>query len=313
MNELKEQIDIKSLIYEVRGVEVMLDSDLAFLYGCTNGTKTINQAVKRNIERFPNNFYFQLTKEECKFINSSRSQFGTLNKSGDNRGYNLKYLPYAFTEQGVAMLSSVLRTKEAAKVSVNIMNAFVYMRKFISENKDIFKRVVQIENKTDYIENTLKEFDNNFKILFNKFERKEDLKSKLFFNGEIYDAYSLLVDIIGKANKEIIIIDNYVDKVTLDILAKKKVNVTILLITDENKSRLTDTDVNKFNSEYPTLCIKYTNIFHDRFIILDKKELYHIGSSLKGLGKKVFAISKIEDNDYLDLLLNKVFIIGSVV
>ncbi len=207
MNELKEQIDIKSLIYEVRGVEVMLDSDLAFLYGCTNGTKTINQAVKRNIERFPNNFYFQLTKEECKFINSSRSQIGTLNKSGDNRGYNLKYLPYAFTEQGVAMLSSVLRTKEAAKVSVNIMNAFVYMRKFISENKDIFKRVVQMENKTDYIENTLKEFDNNFKILFNKFERKEDLKSKLFFNGEIYDAYSLLVDIIGKANKEIIIIE----------------------------------------------------------------------------------------------------------
>ena len=305
MNVLQENLNIKSLIYEVRGKQVMLDSDLAYLYGCANGTKDINKAVKRNIERFPNNFYFQLTKEECKFINSSRFQFGTLNRSGDNRGHNLKYLPYVFTEQGVAMLSSVLRTKEAAKVSVDIMNAFVEMRRFINENKDIFKRIIEIENDTIYIKNTLIDHEDKINGLFNKFERKEDLKSKLFFNGEIYDAYSLLVDIIGKANKEIIIIDNYVDKVTLDILAKKKVNVVVLLITDENKSRLTNTDINKFNSEYPTLRIKYTNIFHDRFIILDKKELYHIGSSLKDLGKKVFAISKIEDNDYLDLLLDR--------
>ena len=307
MNELKEQIDIKKLIYEVRGVEVMLDSDLAFSYGCTNGTKTINQAVKRNIERFPSNFYFQLTKEEYEYIIiSSRSQIGTLNKSGDNRGYNLKYLPYVFTEQGVAMLSSVLRTKNAAKVSVNIINAFVYMRRFINKNKDIFKRVIEIENDTSYIKNALIDHEDKINKIFNKFDRKEDLKSKLFFDGEIYDAYSLLVDIISKASKEIIIIDNYVDKVTLDILSKKKVNVVVLLITDDKKSQLTKTDINKFNSEYPLLQIKYTNTFHDRFIIIDDKELYHLGASLKDLGKKVFAISKIEDKEYLNNLIERI-------
>ena len=307
MNGLKEQIDIKNLIYEVRGVEVMLDSDLAFLYGCTNGTKTINQAVKRNIERFPSNFYFQLTKEEYEYIIiSSRSQFGTLNKSGDNRGYNLKYLPYVFTEQGVAMLSSVLRTKNAAKVSVNIINAFVYMRRFINKNKDIFKRVIEIENDTSYIKNALIDHEDKINKIFNKFDRKEDLKNKLFFDGEIYDAYSLLVDIISKASKEIIIIDNYVDKVTLDILSKKKINAVVLLITDENKSKLTKTDINKFNSEYPLLKIKYTNTFHDRFIIIDNKELYHLGASLKDLGKKVFAISKIEDKEYLNNLIERI-------
>ena len=306
MNELKEQANIRNLIYEVRGKQVMLDSDLAFLYGCTNGTKDINKAVKRNIERFPSNFYFQLTKEEFQNL---KFQIGTSNIKEHG---GIRKLPYVFTEQGVAMLSSVLRTKNAAKVSVNIMNAFVYMRRFINENKDIFKRVIEIENKTDYIESTLKEYDKNFEVIFGKFDRKEDLKSKLFFDGEIYDAYSLLVDIISKANKEIIIIDNYVDKVTLDILSKKKVNVMVLLITDENKSKLTKTDINKFNSEYPTLKIKYTNIFHDRFIIIDDKELYHLGASLKDLGKKVFGINKIEDISVLNQILKKVNVISNI-
>ena len=300
MNELIEQTDIRNLIYEVRGVEVMLDSDLAILYGCANGTKTINQAVKRNIERFPSNFYFQLTKEEYQNL---KSQIGT---SNDNFYGGIRKLPYVFTEQGVAMLSSVLKTNNAAKISVNIMNAFVYMRRFINENKNVFKRIINIENKTDFIENTLKEHDKNFEIIFDKFDRKEDLKSKLFFDGEIYDAYSLLVDIISKANKEIIIIDNFVDKVTLDILSKKKVNVMVLLITDENKSKLTKTDINKFNSEYPLLQIKYTNAFHDRFIIIDNKELYHLGASLKDLGKKVFAINKLNDKHYLKLLISMI-------
>ena len=300
MNELKEQTDIRNLIYKVRGVEVMLDSDLAFLYGCTNGTKDINKAVKRNIERFPNNFYFQLTKEEYNKIkiDNLRFQFGTTNMK--------RTLPHVFTEQGVAMLSSVLRTKNAAKISVNIMNAFVYMRRFINENKDIFKRVIEIENDTSYIKNALIDHEDKINKIFNKFDRKEDLKNKLFFDGEIYDAYSLLVDIISKASKEIIIIDNFVDKVTLDILSKKKVNVVVLLITDDKKSQLTKTDINKFNSEYPLLQIKYTNTFHDRFIIIDDKELYHLGASLKDLGKKVFAISKIEDKYYLKLLINMI-------
>jgi len=300
MYELEEKINIKDMIYEVRGKEVMLDSDLAKLYGCSNGTKTINLAVKRNIERFPNDFYFQLTKEEYTnmTLNNLRFQIETANMK--------RTLPYAFTEQGVAMLSSVLRTKDAARVSVNIMNAFVEMRKFINENKDLFKRMIEIENDNSYIKNTLLEYDKNFEIIFDKFEKKEAFKNKLFFNGEIYDAYSLLIDIISKAKKEIIIIDNYVDKVTLDILSKKKVNTTILLITDKNKSRLTKTDIDKFNSEYPKLNIKYTNTFHDRFIIIDDKELYHLGASLKDLGKKVFGINKIEDTNYLKLLLDMI-------
>ena len=300
MYELEIKTEIKSMIYEVRGKQVMLDSDLAKLYGCKNGTKTINLAVKRNMERFPNNFYFQLTKEEYDkiVINNLRFQFETANMK--------RSLPYVFTEQGVAMLSSVLRTTNAARVSVNIMNAFVGMRKFINENKDIFRRVLSIENKTEYIENTLLEYDKNFKYIFDKFDRKEDLKSKLFFNGEIYDAYSLLIEIISSVNKEIIIIDNYVDKTTLDILTKKKVNVTILLITDKNKSKITKTDIDKFNSEYKGLNIKYTNIFHDRFIIIDKKKLYHIGASLKDLGKKVFGINKIDDKDILINIKNKI-------
>ena len=300
MNELKEQANIRNLIYEVRGKQVMLDSDLAILYGCINGTKTINQAVKRNLERFPSNFYFQLTKIE---YDNLKSQIGT---SNNNFYGGIRKLPYVFTEQGVAMLSSVLRTKNAAKISVNIMNAFVYMRRFINENKDIFKRVIEIENDTSYIKNALIDHEDKINKIFNKFDRKEDLKSKLFFDGEIYDAYSLLVDIISKASKEIIIIDNYVDKVTLDILSKKKVNVMVLLITDENKCKLNKTDINKFNSEYPTLKIKYTNIFHDRFIIIDDKELYHLGASLKDLGKKVFAISKIEDKEYLNNLIERI-------
>ena len=300
MNVLQENLNIKSLIYEVRGKQVMLDSDLAILYGCKNGTKEINQAVKNNPLKFPDRYCFKLSDKESKsFLVKNFDQ------KKETRGGKFKN-PTVFTEQGIYMLATILKTKMAASSTIKIMDTFVEMRKFINENKDVFKRVISIENKTDYIENTLKEHDKNFEMIFNKFDRKEDLKSKLFFNGEIYEAYSLLVDIISKADKEIVIIDNYVDKVTLDILTKKKVNVIVLLITDKNKIRLTDTDVNKFNSEYPTLRIKHSNIFHDRFIIIDNKELYQIGSSLKDLGKKVFEISKIEDNDYLDLLISKI-------
>lgn len=297
MYQLEQKVDIKNMIYEIRGKEVMLDSDLAILYACTNGTKDINKAVKRNMERFPNNFYFQLTKEEYDNIikNNLRFQTGTTNMK--------RSLPYVFTEQGIAMLSSVLRTKNAARVSVNIMNAFVEMRKFINENKGLFKRIIEIENDTSYIKNTLLEHDKKFEMIFDKFDRKENLKSKLFFDGQIYDAYSLLLDVISRAEKEIIVIDNYVDKITLDILSKKKMNVTILLVIDDKKSKLTKTDINKFNSEYPMLKIKYMSVFHDRFIIIDNKELYHLGASLKDLGKKVFGINKIEDTNYLNLLL----------
>ncbi len=214
-------------------------------------------------------------------------------------------LPYVFTEHGVMMLSGLLKSDVAAKVNVNIIKAFVSMRKFINENKDIFKRMIAIENKTDYIKSTLIEHNIKIEELFDKFDKKEELKSKLFYNGEIYDAYSLLVDIISKADKEIIIIDNYVDKKTLDILTKKNINVIVYIITSK-KSNITKLDIEKFNSQYPKLEIRYTSVFHDRFIIIDKNKLYHIGASLKDLGLKVFGISKIEDLDYLNMLLDKI-------
>ena len=297
MYALKENINIKNLIYEVRGKQVMLDSDLAILYGCKNGTKEINQAVKNNPLKFPDRYCFKLNDTEYNYL---RSKILTTNANMSRSN------PTVFTEQGIYMLATILKTKVATEATIKIMDTFVKMRRLINENKDIFKRIISIENKTDYIESALKEHDKNFEIIFDKFERKEDLKSKLFFDGEIYDAYSLLVDIISKSNKEIIIIDNFVDKVTLDILSKKKINVVVLLITDENKSKLTKTDIKKFNSEYPLLKIKCTNIFHDRFIIIDSKVLYHLGASLKDLGKKVFAISKIEDKNYLNLLINMI-------
>ena len=300
MNELKENTDIKNLIYEVRGKQVILDSDLAVLYGCKNGTKEINQAVKNNPLKFPERYCFKLDDEESKsFLVKNFDQ------KIETRGGKFKN-PTVFTEQGIYMLATILKTKVATEATIKIMDTFVKMRRLINENKDIFKRVIKIENKTDYIESALKEHDNKIEELFDKFERKEDLKSKLFFDGEIYNAYSLLVDIISKANKEIIIIDNFVDKITLDILSKKKVNVMVLLITDDKKSKLTKTDIKKFNSEYPTLKIKYTNIFHDRFIIIDNKELYHLGASLKDLGKKIFGITKIEDNEYLNNLIERI-------
>ncbi len=197
------------------------------------------------------------------------------------------------------MLSGIIKTEKAAKVNVEIMREFVRLRSYVGGN-------FSIANDISIMKNMLSNHETKINELFDKFDRKEDLKSKLFFNGQIYDAYSLLVDIIRKAKNEIIIIDNYIDKVTLDILSKKKVDVIVFLITDKNKCKLTKTDIDKFNSEYPKLNIKYTNIFHDRFIILDKKELYHLGASLKDLGKKVFGITKINEEDNLYSLLNKI-------
>ena len=296
MDALKEKIDIKDLIYEVREKQVMLDSDLAVLYGCKNGTKEINQAVKNNPDKFPERYCFKVTTPEFKTL---RSKILTANINMN------RTTPRVFTEQGIYMLATILKTKQATSATIKIMDTFVSMRKFINENKDIFKRMIAIENKTDYIKSTLIEHDIKIEELFDKFDKKEELKSKLFYNGEIYDAYSLLVDIISKADKEIIIIDNYVDKKTLDILTKKNINVIVYIITSK-KSNITKLDIEKFNSQYPKLEIRYTNIFHDRFIIIDKNKLYHIGASLKDLGLKVFGISKIDDKEYLKVLKERV-------
>ncbi len=286
MNEIiiKEK-DIKDMIYEVRGKQVMLDSDVAFLYGVE--TKRINEAVRNNKERFPENFCFRLDEGEYKNL---KSKFST---SSDNWGGRRK-LPYVFTEQGVAMLSGIIKNKTAVKVSINIMNAFVEMRKFISNNAQIFNRLTKVEYK-------LLENDEKFDILFDKLEGKNELTEKLFFDGQVYDAYSLLINIIRKAKDKIIIIDNYIDKTILDVLIYKNENVKVEIWTKNVKC---DLDIKKFNLQYPNVEIKKVNNFHDRFIILDDEELYHVGASLKDLGKKCFALSKMDGLYIKDVLKN---------
>ena len=197
MNEIEEKLNIKDMIYEIRGKQVMLDSDLAKLYECKNGTKEINQAVKRNVEKFPNDFCFQLTNAEKDFL---RSQVVTANINNMSRN-----LPYVFTEQGVAMLATILRTPVATKVSIDIMRAFVEMRKFIYSNRDIFRRVISMENNIEMLNDKQKENEKKFDLIFNEFKGKE-FNEKLFFNGQIYDAYSLLINIIREAKTKIIII-----------------------------------------------------------------------------------------------------------
>ncbi len=297
MNELeiKENIKIENMIYEVRGKQVMLDSDLARLYKCANGTKDINKAVKRNIERFPDDFYFQLNATDIKEnINlSSRFHFGTLKM---NRGNNLKYMPKVFTEQGVAMLATVLKTPVASKMSVAIMRAFVTMRKYISTNL-----IEQIN-----INNMVLKHDNEIRLLqesFSKFEEK-DKSNEIYFDGQIYDAYSKIKDIFNEAKKELIIVDAYADKSTLDLIRNLNINVTLIV---KNKTLLTKTDINKYNSQYNNLKIIYNDTFHDRYFILDKKIVYHSGTSINHAGSKTFSLNKLEDNLVKETLINKIY------
>ncbi len=272
---LDEKIKIEEMIFEVRGKQVMLDFDLAKLYGCANGTKSINLAVHRNIEKFPEDFYFQLTNEE---VSNLRFQFETSKHGGVRRN------PYVFTEQGVAMLASVLRTPVATKVSIGIMRAFVMMRKYISSEL--------IEQK--YINNLVIKHDEDIKLLqesFNKFEEKKK-DNEIYFNGQIYDAYSKIVDILEESHDNIIIIDNYADKNVLDMIKNLKVDVTIIC---KNNGLLKKIDIDKYQKQYKNLKVVYNNDFHDRYIILDKKEIYHCGSSLNYAGSKTFSINKLED------------------
>ena len=295
MNEIQEKLNIKDMIYVIRGKEVMLDSDLAKLYECKNGTKEINQAVKRNVEKFPNDFCFQLTKEE--YLNL-RSQLVTSSLQ-DNYG-GRRYNPYVFTEQGVAMLATILKTSVATKVSIDIMRAFVEMRRFINSNKEMFTRVISIENDLKLLNDKQNINEEQIQLLFNELGKKE-FKEQLFFDGQIYDAYSLLINIIREAKNKIIIIDNYLDKTILDILSYKNDNVIVKLYVKDIKTKL---DIDKFNLQYSNTSIKVIKNFHDRFIIIDDQILYHVGASLKDLGKKCFAISKI-NNSYIKDILNK--------
>ena len=288
---LMSETDLRSLVYVIRGQQVMLDSDLAALYQVE--TKVFNQAVSRNIERFPENFRFQLTVEEYA---SLRSQFVTSNGRGGRR-----YLPYAFTEQGIAMLSGVLRSDVAVQMSIRIMNTFVEMRRFIANNALLFERISNIELKQlEYQKSTDERFDKVFRYIDDHAESQQ----KIFFDGQIYDAFSLLVSLIQKAEREIILIDGYVDVNTLNLLAKKQPNVRVKCYTYAS-ARLTNQDVAQFNAQYPTLEVTRTQAFHDRFLILDGTTAYHIGASLKDAGKKCFGISLLEEPQLTADLLNR--------
>ena len=289
-NELSNE-DIKKLIYTIRSKQVMLDSDVAMLYHYE--TKNINKAVKRNLDRFPEDFCFQLTEMEFQNL---RFQFGTLNKKVNNGDVTRKYLPYVFTEQGISMLSGVLKNEIAVKVSVNIMRAFVEMRKFLMINGQVFERLTNMEYK-------LLEHDKKFDEVFNQLQLEDNIKQRIFFDGQIYDAYSLIIDIIKKANNKILIIDNYIDDSILKMLAKKKSNTEVIILTSD-KSNIETLDIKKFNKEYPILKVSKTNRFHDRFIVIDNQEMYHLGASIKDLGKKCFAINRIEDTEIIEKIIN---------
>ncbi|QGN24245.1 ORF6N domain-containing protein [Elizabethkingia anophelis] len=270
--------EIRNLIYNLRGKQVMLDSDLATLYQVE--TKILNKAVKRNIERFPEKFCFQLSDEEAEFL---RFQIGTSNAGRGGR----RYLPYVFGEQGIAMLSAVLRSDVAVRVSIEIMDAFVEMRRMLISNASLFHRL-------DKIEIRQLETDQKIEEIFKALESDKLHSEKgIFYNGQIFDAYTFVSDIIRSAESSIILLDNYVDDTVLTLLGKRNDNVNATIYT-KNISNQLRLDVQRYNSQYPTIEIEVFSDAHDRFLIIDGTELYHIGASLKDLGKKWFAFSRMD-------------------
>ena len=292
--------NIQDKIFTIRGLQVMLDEDLAELYQVES--KRLNEQVKRNIDRFPEHFRFQLTEDEYKILrsniatlnsnNSLRSQIATLE---NYRGKHRKYLPYIFTEQGVAMLSAVLKSKIAIQVSIQIIDTFVSMRKFISNNALIFQRLDTLEQKQ--FKN-----DENFNEIFEAIQSK-DIKPKqgIFYDGQIYDAYVFVSDLIKSAKQSIQLIDNYIDDSVFTLLLKRESDIDTTIYT-KNITKEIELDLKKYNAQYPNIELKKFNSSHDRFLIIDEKEVYHIGASLKDLGKKWFAFSKL-DIDASDILL----------
>ncbi len=286
--------EIQRRIHNMRGVQVMLDSDLAALYGVE--VKKLNQQVKRNKDRFPEEFCFQLTADEGRLLRSQfatlkdeslRSQIVTLKGTGKHR----KYLPYAFTEQGVAMLSAVLKSDTAVRTSIQIINAFVAMRRFIAANAEVFQRLAAVERKQSEHK---AEVDHKFEEIFNAIEER-DIKPKqgIFFEGQIFDAHQFVSNLIRTAKKSIVLIDNYIDDRVLTLLSKagKKVRITILTRSITRQLAL---DIEKYNAQCPPLAVREFDHAHDRFLIIDDRTVYHFGASLKDLGKKWFAFSRFD-------------------
>ena len=275
--------EIENLIYTIRGKQVMLDSDVAMLYKCE--TRIINQAVKRNLDRFPYRFCFQLTKQEFQNL---KSQF--VISSFEKRNYGgRRTQPYVFTEQGIAMLAGLLKNDIAVQVSINIMDAFVSMRRFLLNNGQIFQRLTNVEYTLLEQGKVLSKHEKQFEKVFDELQKnkEKEFKQKIFFDGQIYDAYSLIIDIIKMAKSKILIIDNYIDDSILQMLSKKNKNVEVIILTSP-KCKINQLDINKFNKQYPSIKIVNTNKFHDRFMVIDDKELYHIRSIFKRFRKEMF-------------------------
>ena len=287
---LIDEKSIKDRIYTVRGVQVMLDRDIAQLYGVE--TRRLNEQVKRNHERFPSEFMFQLNKQE---FETWKSHFAISNS--DKMG--LRRAPFAFTEQGVAMLATVLRSSTAIRASIQIMKAFITMRRLIEDNALVFQRLRDIDLK-------LLEHDNEIEQLFKLLEQPRQDNAAVFFKGQMWDASSCIEQILEQADSEIILIDSYVDRRTLDMLSRKKTGVSILLFTSSSGNRLTDKEIHDFNAQYPSLEVRITDEFHDRFLILDRERMYHIGASIKDAGKKAFEISRNEDEKLLEAILQRI-------
>ena len=274
--------NIEPLIKVIRGQQVMLDKDLAMLYGVE--AKVLNQAVKRNVERFPNDFRFQLTKEEC-----LRSQCAL----NEKQGQHLKYMPYAFTEQGVAMLSSVLRSQTAIEVNIQIMRAFVSMRHFMVNNASVFSRLETIEYHQLEMQQNLQESDKRIDEVFRRLdEGNAKPKQGVFYNGQIYDAYTFVSDLIKSAKKRIVLIDNYVDETVLTLLDKRGNDVSAIIYTQQI-NRQFQLDIDRHNAQYAPIDVETFRLSHDRFLCIDD-DVYHIGASIKDLGKKWFGFSKME-------------------
>lgn len=279
------QKHIENRIFTIRGVQVMIDRDLAEMYQVE--TKVLNQAVKRNLQRFPELFRFQLTENEKKELVTNCDRFESMKHSSNN--------PYAFSEQGVAMLSAVLRSETAVKVSIQIINAFIEMRKFIASHSGLFQRIDGVERKQ-------LETDQKFEEVFKALERKDVIPNQgIFFDGQVFDAYEFASKIIRSAQKSIVLIDNYIDESVLTHLSKKDKKVKVHLLS-KNITKQLALDVKKANVQYGNFEIKAFNKSHDRFLIIDELEVFHLGASLKDLGKKWFAFSKLDKSSVSTIL-----------
>ena len=295
-NSLDSLKEIEERIFCIRGVQVMIDKDLAEIYKVK--TKALNQAVKRNIERFPERFMFQISDNELHKLVTICDRFKTLKHSSSN--------PYAFTEQGVSMLASVLNSETAVQKSIKIIDAFVAMRRFIQSNAKLFIELDHLRKEVSETNSHLQENDRKIEHILTIMDKhKIEDRQKLFFDGQIYDAFSFMVSLVQKAEKEIILIDNYAGVGTLDVLSKKKENVDIQLFTSK-KAKITQSDIDKFNAQYPTITLNYTETFHDRFLIIDSSLAYSIGSSVKDAGKRCFAVTQINEEWMVKMILERI-------